>query len=73
MYSLSNPYCSGSTRKMCIILLPVTGCIFNRFPAGSALSRAIWDLNDQRLEKEVFGLKFKNPVAWQRVLIKTAS
>jgi dihydroorotate dehydrogenase len=35
---------------------------FNRFPGGAALSRAIWDLKDQRLEKEVFGLKFINPV-----------
>jgi dihydroorotate dehydrogenase len=34
---------------------------FNRF-GGAALSRAIWDLKDQRLEKEVFGLKFINPV-----------
>jgi dihydroorotate dehydrogenase len=35
---------------------------FNRFPGGAALSRALWDLKDDRLEKEVFGLKFKNPV-----------
>ncbi len=35
---------------------------FNRFPGGAALSRALWDLNDSRLEKEVFGLKFKNQV-----------
>jgi dihydroorotate dehydrogenase len=35
---------------------------FNRFPGGTSLSKAIWDLNDHRLEKEVFGLKFKNPV-----------
>lgn len=35
---------------------------FNRFPGGAALSRAVWDLKDQRLEKEVFGLKFINPV-----------
>jgi dihydroorotate dehydrogenase len=35
---------------------------FNRFPGGAALSRAIWDLKDARFEKEVFGLKFKNPV-----------
>jgi dihydroorotate dehydrogenase len=35
---------------------------FNRFPGGPALSRAIWDVADSRLEKEVFGLKFKNPV-----------
>src|SRR3978361_1332666 len=35
---------------------------FNRFPGGTSISKAIWDLNDRRLEKEVFGLKFKNPV-----------
>lgn len=35
---------------------------FNRFPGGSKLSRMIWDVQDTRLEKEVFGLKFKNPV-----------
>src|ERR1700759_2980638 len=35
---------------------------FNRFPGGANLSRAFWDLQDSRLEKEVFGLKFKNPV-----------
>jgi len=35
---------------------------FNRFPGGAALSRSLWDLRDERLEKEVFGLKFKNPV-----------
>jgi dihydroorotate dehydrogenase len=35
---------------------------FNRFPGGAKLSRLLWDLRDRRLEKEVFGLKFKNPV-----------
>ena len=35
---------------------------FNRFPGCAALSRALWDLKDPRLEKEVFGLKFTNPV-----------
>ncbi len=35
---------------------------FNRFPGGAALSRAIWDVNNPQLEREVFGLKFKNPV-----------
>jgi len=35
---------------------------FNRLPGGAAMSRAIWALNDPRLEKEVFGLKFKNPI-----------
>jgi dihydroorotate dehydrogenase len=35
---------------------------FNRFPGGRAFSRVLWDLQDSRLEKEVFGLKFKNPV-----------
>eukprot|EP01037_Dinobryon_pediforme_P008340 gene8340-8426_t len=35
---------------------------FNKFPGGAALSRAIWQVKDTRLEKKVFGLKFKNPV-----------
>ena len=35
---------------------------FNGLPGGPALSRALWNLRDDRLEKEVFGLKFKNPV-----------
>jgi dihydroorotate dehydrogenase len=35
---------------------------FNRFPGGSALSRAVWGFNDTRLQKKVFGLIFKNPV-----------
>ena len=35
---------------------------FNKFPGGAALSRALWALEDPRLEREVFGLKFKNPV-----------
>jgi dihydroorotate dehydrogenase len=35
---------------------------FNRFPGGTSLSKFIWSLDDHRLEKEVFGLKFKNPV-----------
>ena len=35
---------------------------FNKFPGGAALSRALWGLDDAMLEKEVFGLKFKNPV-----------
>ncbi len=35
---------------------------FNRLPGGAALSRSIWDFKDARLEKEVFGLRFANPV-----------
>lgn len=35
---------------------------FNKFPGGPALSRALWVVNDSRLEREVFGLKFKNPI-----------
>jgi len=36
--------------------------LFNRFPGGAALIRALCDLKNPGLEKEVFGLKFKNPV-----------
>lgn len=35
---------------------------FNRFPGGAALSRVIWDVEDSRLKREVFGLTFRNPV-----------
>jgi len=35
---------------------------FNRFPGGAALSKALWLVDDPSLEREVFGLKFKNPV-----------
>src|SRR5476651_2216561 len=42
---------------------------FNRF-GGAGLSRAIWDVTDTRLEKEVFGLKFKNPVGLAAVFDK---
>jgi dihydroorotate dehydrogenase len=35
---------------------------FNRLPGGAALSRTLWCVNDKQLEREVFGLKFKNPV-----------
>lgn len=35
---------------------------FNRFPGGMALSKALWGVDDKRLEREIFGLKFKNPV-----------
>lgn len=36
--------------------------LVNKLPGGSAISRAIWNVEDKRLEREVFGLKFKNPV-----------
>jgi len=35
---------------------------FNRFPGGAALSRSVWAVNDAKLGRTVFGLKFKNPV-----------
>jgi dihydroorotate dehydrogenase len=35
---------------------------FNRFPGGASLSKAMCDVKDQGLEREVFGLKFRNPV-----------
>jgi dihydroorotate dehydrogenase len=35
---------------------------FNHAPGGSALTRSLWRVEDSRLEKEVLGLKFKNPV-----------
>jgi len=35
---------------------------FNRIPGGTAFTRALWAVNDPRLERKVFGLTFKNPV-----------
>jgi dihydroorotate dehydrogenase len=35
---------------------------FNRFPGAAALSRAVFTVQNSKLEREVFGLKFKNPV-----------
>jgi dihydroorotate dehydrogenase len=35
---------------------------FNLFPGGTSLSKALWDVKDPKLEREVFGLKFRNPV-----------
>lgn len=35
---------------------------FNKFPGGSKLSRAVFSIENSKLQREVFGLKFKNPV-----------
>jgi dihydroorotate dehydrogenase len=35
---------------------------FNKVPGGTAISKAFWASDDKGLEREVFGLKFKNPV-----------
>ncbi len=36
--------------------------VFNRFPGGPKLNRAVFSIENPVLEREVFGLKFKNPV-----------
>jgi dihydroorotate dehydrogenase len=36
--------------------------IFSKIPGFSGLFRALYEVKDSRLETEVFGLKFKNPV-----------
>ncbi|MEY4462825.1 MAG: hypothetical protein RLY98_1366 [Bacteroidota bacterium] len=36
--------------------------IISKIPGFSGLFRALYEVNDRRLETEVFGLKFKNPV-----------
>ena len=36
--------------------------IFNKIPVFSAVCKAFYAVDDARLEREVFGLKFKNPV-----------
>ncbi|MDR0230375.1 MAG: quinone-dependent dihydroorotate dehydrogenase [Flavobacteriaceae bacterium] len=45
---------------------------FNKIPGVSALIRANCQINDPRLEREVFGLKFKNPVGLAAGLDKDA-
>jgi len=42
----------------------VTGGLrrFNKIPGARALLRSLYAVEDQRLEREVFGLRFKNPV-----------
>ncbi len=35
---------------------------FNHFPGGATIGKALWTFKDPRIEKQVFGLKFKNPV-----------
>jgi len=41
-----------------------TGCLtfLSKIPGISALTRALFDVKDKKLERELFGLKFKNPV-----------
>jgi len=36
--------------------------LFNRLPGAAALSRTVFSIENSVLEREVFGLKFKNPV-----------
>lgn len=36
--------------------------LFNQFPGGPKISRAVFTVENPKLEREVFGLKFKNPV-----------
>ena len=36
--------------------------ILSQIPGFSAIFRSLYEINDKRLETEVFGLKFKNPV-----------
>ena len=35
---------------------------FNKFPGAAAIGRAVFSIENPSLEREVFGLKFKNPV-----------
>lgn len=44
----------------------------NNVPGGSALLKSLYEVNDPRLEREVFGLKFKNPVGLAAGLDKDA-
>jgi len=44
----------------------------NKIPGVSAIIRSTFQVNDKRLEREVFGLKFKNPVGLAAGLDKDA-
>ena len=44
----------------------------NAIPGFAAISKSIYDIEDPRLEREVFGLKFKNPVGLAAGLDKDA-
>lgn len=44
--------------------------IISKIPGVSTLIRSNFEISDPRLEREVFGLKFKNPVGLAAVLIK---
>src|SRR5690554_4902637 len=44
----------------------------NKIPGVSVLIRSIYQLNNPKLEREVFGLKFKNPVGLAAGLDKDA-
>lgn len=47
--------------------------IVSKIPGIPSLFRLIYDVNDKRLETEVFGLKFKNPVGLAAGMDKDAS
>ena len=47
--------------------------IVSKIPGISSLFRLIYEVDDKRLEKEVFGLKFKNPVGLAAGFDKDAS
>src|SRR5690606_31929512 len=44
----------------------------NNVPGGSAILKSLYEVNDPKLEREVFGLKFKNPVGLAAGLDKDA-
>jgi dihydroorotate dehydrogenase len=47
--------------EKCIILLFLDS-ILSKIPGFSSIFKLLYGINDKRLETEVFGLKFKNPV-----------
>jgi dihydroorotate dehydrogenase len=62
MYSLIRPILFKIDPEKVHYLVTANLRRFNRLPGGGALSRLVWDFKDAALEREVFGLKFKNPV-----------
>ncbi len=62
MYSLIRPILFKIDPEKVHYMVTANLKRFNRLPGGGALSRLLWDIEDPSLKKEVFGLKFKNPV-----------
>jgi dihydroorotate dehydrogenase len=62
MYSLIKPFLFKFDPEQIHHVVTTWLKRINRFPGGTAMMSATWKYEDKRLEKEVFGLTFVNPV-----------